>query len=534
MPKKAKKTISLQEKLIILDKLDLNSKVSEIASQHGLNESTVRTIRDNRDKYKEQAKGGHLNLKRHRHEKLDKVETTMALWVNDCYRKRIPIDSNLIREKARRVFEAIEGPNDLEFVASKGWFERFKLRNNLKNVLVQGESSSADHLAATEYPPQLAKLIAEGGYSPEQLFNGDETGLYWKKMPSRTFIAKDEKTAPGHKVAKERLSVLLCSNAAGTLMTKPLVIHKSLHPRAFKGQTRLPVIYRANKKAWMTANIFEEWFKKHFVLEAEEHMKALNLNFKVLLILDNCSSHPANLSTENVKVVFLPPNTTSLIQPLDQGIIRQFKHYYLKRTFQIVFDQAEKGKDLKSAWKEYDMLQCVKNIALAAQDLKSSTLSNCWHKWLPSCEAPRTEECGIEEIKSTLRKFQGEGFGGIENKDIDELLQDIELTVADVIDLVDFGSDNEEEMDAEEEREETENDAFKPKTITSAVIHDALQKIEDAMKVLREFDPDTSRQENCETAINQAMIPYKFTVREMDKKRKQPTLDSIFAKQRKC
>lgn len=87
----------------------------------------------------------------------------------------------------------------------------------------------------------------------------------------------------------------------------------------------------------MTTEIFEEWFKECFLIEVEAHMKKLNMNYKILLILDNCSSHPKNLSTEHVQVVFLPPNTTSLIQPLDQGIIRQFEHYYLKRAFEFVF-----------------------------------------------------------------------------------------------------------------------------------------------------------------------------------------------------
>jgi hypothetical protein len=41
------------------------------------------------------------------------------------------------------------------------------------------------------------------------------------------------------------------------------------------------------------------------------------------LLLDNASSHNAeNIPTlSNIKVHFLPPNTTSILQPLDQGII---------------------------------------------------------------------------------------------------------------------------------------------------------------------------------------------------------------------
>ncbi|GFU21367.1 tigger transposable element-derived protein 1 [Trichonephila clavipes] len=47
--------------------------------------------------------------------------------------------------------------------------------------------------------------IEDGDYSADQVFNADETGLYWKKLPNRTYIAKDEKTASGHKANQDRI-----------------------------------------------------------------------------------------------------------------------------------------------------------------------------------------------------------------------------------------------------------------------------------------------------------------------------------------
>ncbi|GFW38508.1 tigger transposable element-derived protein 1 [Trichonephila clavipes] len=81
----------------------------------------------------------------------------------------------------------------------------------------------------------------------------------------------------------------------------------------------------ANPKAWMTTAIFTEWFNNCFVPEVEAYMKKKSLDFKVLLIVDNAASHP-QLEHSNVQLVFLPPNTTSLIQPLDQGIIATLKN----------------------------------------------------------------------------------------------------------------------------------------------------------------------------------------------------------------
>jgi hypothetical protein len=59
------------------------------------------------------------------------------------------------------------------------------------------------------------------------VFNVDETGLYWKEMPDRTYVSIEEKTAPGFKAAKDRLTLLLGGNAEGDFKLKPLVLYHS-------------------------------------------------------------------------------------------------------------------------------------------------------------------------------------------------------------------------------------------------------------------------------------------------------------------
>ncbi|GFX55111.1 tigger transposable element-derived protein 1 [Trichonephila clavipes] len=84
-----------------------------------------------------------------------------------------------------------------EFSVSKGWLSGFLKRNALHNIKITGESAIADEVAPKIFPEELAKIIEDGDYSADQVFNADETGLYWKKMSNRTYIAKDEKTASG-------------------------------------------------------------------------------------------------------------------------------------------------------------------------------------------------------------------------------------------------------------------------------------------------------------------------------------------------
>ena len=97
----------------------------------------------------------------------------------------------------------------------------------MHSLKLKGEQASANLEAAQQYPQKFAEIIAGKSYSPDQVFNADESGLFWKKMPERTFLAKHNKSASGHKAAKDRITILFCINASGDHIMKPLVISKS-------------------------------------------------------------------------------------------------------------------------------------------------------------------------------------------------------------------------------------------------------------------------------------------------------------------
>lgn len=94
------------------------------------------------------------------------------------------------------------------------------------------------------------------GYSDDEIYNADESGLFFKVLPDRT-LSRKGKRCTGGKLSKERVTILLCTNATGSHKVKPLLIGKSENPRCFRGVKKpsLPVTYHHNRKSWMTRDV---------------------------------------------------------------------------------------------------------------------------------------------------------------------------------------------------------------------------------------------------------------------------------------
>jgi hypothetical protein len=140
----------------------------------------------------------------------------------------------------------------IKFQCSNGWLQRFKQRRNITWQAISEESSAVDVEASDKWH----EIIEQ--YGPQDIFNMDETALFYYVQLKRMLYIKG-KRCHGGKAYKDTVTVLLCCNADGSEKLWPLVVSKFEKPRCMKGMKHYPCDYKASKNAWVTGKIFREW-----------------------------------------------------------------------------------------------------------------------------------------------------------------------------------------------------------------------------------------------------------------------------------
>ena len=108
-------------------------------------------------------------------------------------------------------------------------------------------------------------------------------------------------------------------------------MHQETHSYKNYDMSSLPnCVWNNTKSGYMTSVLSVKWFDEVFVPKTKEYCQRKNIDFHVILFLDNAPGHAQFLVDRhpNVKVQFIPPNTTSKLQPLDQELISNVKLYF--------------------------------------------------------------------------------------------------------------------------------------------------------------------------------------------------------------
>jgi hypothetical protein len=207
--KKKRKVIYMDKKLDIIKRFDNGQSKASISRTLGLNESLARLILSKSNEYTERGEVASTSFSTvqctiNRSSILVEMEYLLITWLEDCNQKWIPIGTNNIMVKAISLFSTLKenkfkGDTTI-FSASRGSFEKFKARTRMHNDKLTGEAASANKDTAAKFPACFKKIMEKNKYDDCQIFSIYETGLYLKKMLSRTFLAKNEESQPASRL----------------------------------------------------------------------------------------------------------------------------------------------------------------------------------------------------------------------------------------------------------------------------------------------------------------------------------------------
>ena len=279
--KRKRNDLALSDKFRVVELLDQGKTQTEIAKSLDCSQAQISRISRSRAEIRaEYESNTNPDRKRHRTGKAPDVENALNVWFADARARDIPINGSILAEKSEALAKLMKKD---DFKATDGWLSRWKKRQNIGFKRLHGESKDADTTAADNWVSNVLPGLLRD-YDANDIYNADETALYFRALPDGTLAFKSESSG-GSKKSKERVTVLVATNMTGTDRRKLLVIGKSREPRCFRWRKSLPVTYQSSGNAWMTSDIFRRW------------LQALNRDMarqrrNILLLVDNCSAHP--------------------------------------------------------------------------------------------------------------------------------------------------------------------------------------------------------------------------------------------------
>lgn len=381
-PSRKRRDLTLREKLAIVNAVKEGNRTHlAIAREHGVDRSTISKLARSEQEAKLQKAANDglpmdtLTLRRPRFEQ---VNEALLTWFHAARGDDVVITEDILREKAKQ-FAAAAGLSPEQFKVSNGFIDSFKRRHSLTSRRMHGEAASADSATAVEVLPELQALLQ----TFRHVYNMDESGLFFRLLPDRTIAAN---AAAGFKKAKERITFAVTVSMKGDHKLPLWVIGQAANPRCFgKNGPPKTIIYRNNKKAWMTGDLFGEylqWFDNQMVRRLPNEPEE-----SVLLLVDNCSAHilPNPSKFKRLKVHFLPPNTTSRLQPADAGIIKCIKSYYKRELLRKAVRAYDNSKlpgatpvTIQGFIRSITLSTAIAELVAAWQMVSASTIANCW------------------------------------------------------------------------------------------------------------------------------------------------------------
>ncbi|XP_026327894.1 jerky protein homolog-like [Hyposmocoma kahamanoa] len=378
----------------IINMLDNGETMTDVALHYGIGRSTIYDIKLRRTKIMANVNNISENrrtLKLGQHPELD---AALYNWFLEQRAMDIVVNGDKLKEMAKEIYKRIA---QRDFKASSGWLDKFKKRYGIKfnTSGTAGEKASFqshDENVIVNFVKSFKEKVQQLGLIPDQLYCIDASSVSTKILTDAAHRMEDneEKT-----INTDKITIMPCSNATGTHKFNLFVCSKeSLN----KDLTHLSSMcyYKQQTNAWITRDIFTEWFHDEFVPTVRSFMTMNNLPEKALLILDEAPGYPEEYHLKSndwmINAFFLPPECSHLIQPMNHDLIQTIKSTFKKK---ILLNVLSKDDGVKKSLQGMNITDLLYVLAEAWNSCSPNIIRSSWKKLCPNLEIS-------EEIDSTI------------------------------------------------------------------------------------------------------------------------------------
>ena len=226
-----RKYFSLEEKVKIITYAEENPQLGsrKLAAEFGCGRTCIQTLMKQKEVIMTDWKCSENSSLKKKGKSEEYQDINNAIWRWFCMAREalIPVSGPMIQEEALQIALKL---NVAEFTASNGWLEKWKNRHNVKQFSVAGEDGQVNAETLESWAERLPEIVK--GYELKDIWNADETGLFWRALPDKSLSVSKGRCKSG-KYAKQRITVLLIANALCEKET-PVIIGHSQKPRCFK------------------------------------------------------------------------------------------------------------------------------------------------------------------------------------------------------------------------------------------------------------------------------------------------------------
>jgi len=165
--------------------------IETFAAEYGCDKTTVSKILKAKEHWLSiQLTGPEATKMTNRPAKFMELETALNTWSQRMLSQNAILTDGLLQLQAKKFATLLDISED-DFKASNGWLDRFKKRHNIRRFKIHGESESAPIEKLPEQRQELVELLSQ--YRPENVYNADETGLFFRMTPNQTLATKTVK-----------------------------------------------------------------------------------------------------------------------------------------------------------------------------------------------------------------------------------------------------------------------------------------------------------------------------------------------------